>query len=724
LTSLAVRPSGVGRIRRRWLWVIAGGLGFGALAGYLGTSGSATHILMLAVVLLPVMLWRRPYLAPAVLMAAAVLVEQGAPGPRIPITGKIPMFQGIGPGHLQGADMLLLMVLFIYLVKRGQWGTRWLPRTHLSLAIRCVLACVALAVMVGQAHGGDLRVALMEARPYVYLATTYFLTAVFIRERRAIRAVLWAFVGSVAFKSVQGIYVWVENRHMYPKPESYITHEASYFFVIYIMLVLALWLFGQRDSMRTWATRLLPLVIFANTVNDRRAAWEMLGGALLCFGVIAYKALPIRRHLLGKTIVGLVLVSAVYFPVMWNSSSSLGVPARAIKSQIAPSTRDADSDTYRVQENANLELNIKQDGLLGKGFGVKIDYALPITDISQTDPLIAYIPHNDVLDVLMRMGVLGGVAMWFLIASGIILGSRLAMSRDREVAVIGMLLACSIVAYALMGAVDQGFFFFRIAFITGSLLGLAEAARRLARVESAPVGPRPPATIAVMPSHRDARQAVIAVVGARVSDRPAGVCAARGRRAGDGGGGARRSATQAELELLSLIHRLPGAEEQAILDLIERWHWTRRFDGPRVSSGSARGTEFAPPSTLLRAGVEQRIVLPGDALRTRANPGLGIVRGGRLTSPLVDVVARDRIGYLLAAERSEGLTKLSPAATAPQGGGTGQAHIASLFSYLIGDVPDLRRLTDPAVLRTELAWIRRTHRTPRPRAFVGYGPGR
>jgi len=32
--------------------------------------------------------------------------------------------------------------------------------------------------------------------------------------------------------------------------------------------------------------------------------------------------------------------------------------------------------------------------------------------------------------------------------------------------------------------VDQGFYFSRIAFITGVLLGLAEAARRLARNES------------------------------------------------------------------------------------------------------------------------------------------------------------------------------------------------------------------------------------------------
>ena len=177
---------------------------------------------------------------------------------------------------------------------------------------------------------------------------------------------------------------------------------------------------------------------------------------------------------------------------MWNSNSSLGQPARAVKSQVKPSARDAASDNYRVQEDANLELNIKQSAPLGKGFGVKIDYALPISDISSIDALIAYIPHNDVLDVLMRMGFLGGVAMWFLIGAGIISGSRLARSRDREVAVIGTVLACSLVAYALIGAVDQGFFFSRIAFITGVLLGLAEAARRLARAE---LGLTPPTAV-------------------------------------------------------------------------------------------------------------------------------------------------------------------------------------------------------------------------------------
>jgi hypothetical protein len=95
-----------------------------------------------------------------------------------------------------------------------------------------------------------------------------------------------------------------------------------------------------------------------------------------------------------------------------------------------------------------------------------------------------------VLDVLMAMGFVGGVAVWFLIGSGIISGSRLAMTQDGELAVIGLVVACALVAYALIGAVDVGFFFYRIAFITGTLLGLAEAAGRLAR-ESPSVATRP-----------------------------------------------------------------------------------------------------------------------------------------------------------------------------------------------------------------------------------------
>jgi O-antigen ligase len=151
---------------------------------------------------------------------------------------------------------------------------------------------------------------------------------------------------------------------------------------------------------------------------------------------------------------------------------------------VAPDQRDALSDLYRNQENANLNLNIREGGLLGKGFGVPIDYALPIADIKNIDPFINFIPHNGVLYILMRMGILGGIAFWALLAVATITGSRLAGSGDPEFALVGALLACAMVGYAMEGGVDQGFFFYRIAFVVGSLLGLAEAASRLQRMSA------------------------------------------------------------------------------------------------------------------------------------------------------------------------------------------------------------------------------------------------
>ncbi len=131
-----------------------------------------------------------------------------------------------------------------------------------------------------------------------------------------------------------------------------------------------------------------------------------------------------------------------------------------MQSAIKPNTRDRLSDLYRVQESANLKYNIKQGGFLGKGFGVPIDYALPITNISTIDPLIAYVPHNGVFYILMRMGLLGGIAFWSLLGAAIIGACRLAKFANREVACFGALVACAVIGYALEGYNDQGFFMY------------------------------------------------------------------------------------------------------------------------------------------------------------------------------------------------------------------------------------------------------------------------
>jgi hypothetical protein len=505
MSSLAVPPDPHLAVKRRdrealtGLGLLVGGSAFGLLAGTMAVGGSTLQVAGLAVVFVPVVLWKRPQLGPALIVAAAVLVEQvqaagpgsdplaaasgstAADGLSAPITSSIPLFHGLGSLHLQPADLLLLLLLGIYFTRTDATTRIW-PSSHLGRAIAALFASLLFGIFVGLSHHGTLRVALMEVRPFVYLCATYVLTAVLVRNRSALRTVLWTFVVATGLKALQALYVFVtQARHMHPRPQSIIGHEVAYIFAAYMFLVAALWLFQTPGRLRKTATWLLPLVVTANLVNDRRAAWLLLGGGFLALAVIGYRALPSRRRKLRR--IGLVVlgVSAVYFPLYWNKEGTLAQPARAIHSQFAPDTRDAASNLYRLQEDANLKFNIKQGGVLGKGFGVPIDYALPIVDLSKIDPNIKYIPHNGILYVPMRMGILGVTAIWLVLGAGILVGCRLTRSMDRELAVVGALVACSVVAYALEGGTDQGFYFDRIALVTGALLGLTEAARRIQR---------------------------------------------------------------------------------------------------------------------------------------------------------------------------------------------------------------------------------------------------
>lgn len=484
------------RLNKRVPLLVAGAIAVGLIAGALATAGHVGDVVGLAAVLIPVVIWKRPQLGPLVLMMSALLIEQtqeliqptgagdlsstaSVPTVTIPVTNKVPLFSGIGSLHIEPADLLLLTVLIVYLVRCSSWGPRWWPSSRVAGAIAIVMGFVVYGLVLGLLDHGSLRESLQEIRPFFYLAATYVLTSVLIRSRKAFHMMLWGFVIAEAVKALQGLYVYLETRSWSPRPDSVLSHEEAYFFSIYILLVLALWMFGQRGRLRTTATSLLPLIFFVDLVNNRRTAWLVLGGGLLTLVAIGYFQLPDRRRQITRGMIVALLLSAVYFPLFWNNQGTLGQPATALKSEFSPDPRDASSDLYRDQENANLQYNIKHDGILGAGFGVPIDYALPIDDLRQTDPLLDYIPHNGVLYVMMRLGLLGTVAFWSMMAAAIIAGCRLAKAMEREIAMVGALSACAIVGYALDGATDQGFYLYRIAFVTGCLLGLAEAGRHL-----------------------------------------------------------------------------------------------------------------------------------------------------------------------------------------------------------------------------------------------------
>ena len=473
------------RARRLTPLVVAASLIVGVLAGKAAASDHAMAIFGLGGIPVVVFLVKRPANGVILLLAVATLVEQfpyfvgGSSGV---FTSRLGVFSSITKGSgLSLFELLLGLVLVIWVMHAASMRSWDLPKSPVAGALAMFMGLVVVAVMVGVAHGGTAQVILYEVRPWLYLGAAYVLASSLLGTwSGGLRAIMWTLVLGTGFKAVQGVLMWIRVRNRPVPVEWILAHEESFFFGLFLMLTLALWIFGVRGRLRTVATLLFPLVLLANMANSRRTAWAIIGTTLLMMAAVAYAALPDRRRALRRGAVACLTLCAIYFPVFWNGSGLPSQPARALRAQFSPDARDASSNLYRDQEDANLIINIRRSSYLGKGFGPLIDYVLPITDISAIDPFITFLPHNSVLDMWMRMGAQGVAVFLFLVAAAVIRACRLVHSGDRELAAFGAFAVCAVVAYVVQGYTDMGFFWFRIALFVGTVLGAVEVAHRRA----------------------------------------------------------------------------------------------------------------------------------------------------------------------------------------------------------------------------------------------------
>lgn len=493
----AVQTYDRNRIRIAAALTLLLGLGGGLVAGAVSDGRSATSIVLVVAAVLPLVWWTAPQFGVFFLVGAATLVEQfrysiGTTGLDA-FTDRIPLFASLQGGEgfsglpMSPIDIAIILLLLVWLTRCANERKLDLPRTQVALLLAAVLALVAVALVRGLGLGGDnTRAALWELRPWLYLAVSFVFAARFLNTRRAIDGVLWLFVIGSGFKALQGVYIFAQTANMNPRPEAILGHEESFFFGIFVILTAALWIFRRRGALRVTATTILPLVLVADMGNSRRDAFVILGAGLLVLTVLAYVVMPERRRGIAAVAAGVALVGVGYTAVMWNGNGLVAEPARALKSVIAPDPRDALSNQYRVEEDANLGYMIQDAAIVGTGFGVPINYGrVAIVNIQNVDSFIDWVPHNGVLYVWMRMGLAGELALWLFVAAVVAMGVRAARSPNRDTAILGALVACAGVAWVTMGYTDMGFFWFRIAIAFGILLGVLHAAMRLDRQKAA-----------------------------------------------------------------------------------------------------------------------------------------------------------------------------------------------------------------------------------------------
>jgi hypothetical protein len=464
----------------------------GILAAELAMSGHVFVIAMLAGVAFPVIVWRRPELGIALFVLLATVIEQ-FPISQVPMSGQpalivtdqIPLFVsfngslGLSGVMVSPVEIAILVTVLVWIMKGILQRKLRLPRSYLAVSMGIFAAVLVLGEVQGLAHGGSFRESVDELRPWFYLLTLYLVVSQMFDQPGAIKPILWAFVIGTGIKGLQGTVRFLAVRGALPRPDAILAHEEAFFFGLFVILVAALWLFGGRSRLRTVATALTPTVLLADLGNNRRAAWLILFAGLAVLAFIAWLRLPDRRRVMSASAGALAFVGALYLAIFWSSDGALAQPARTIRSAVSPSGRDNLSDLYRVQENANLQFNIKLAGPVGAGFGVPINYALPITDLTKAAPSLAFVPHDGILYLWMRLGILGILVFWCVIGAAIIAACQLIRSPDERLILFGGFTLCALIAYVVEGYYDLGLSWFRVAVFMGCALGALEATRRL-----------------------------------------------------------------------------------------------------------------------------------------------------------------------------------------------------------------------------------------------------
>lgn len=282
---------------------------------------------------------------------------------------------------------------------------------------------ITTGLVYGITHQADRKIALWEVRVIYYLPAMLILTSNHIKTRKQLNILIWIIMGALFFDACNGfIYVATVLNFNTRSVEAIAEHSFSVHLNTAFVLLINVWMFRASQAKRIVLPLMMPIMLFSYFANQRRASFITLTIALLLIAFVLYYT---HRRIFWLIIPAATVLGIVYVIAFWNSTGGIGMPARAIRSVIAPQQggRDDASNVYRVIENINTKFTIKSRPLTGVGFGNKFYIIAPMPDISFFE-WWQYITHNSILWMWMQTGAGGFISMLMLVGTAIFAGTR------------------------------------------------------------------------------------------------------------------------------------------------------------------------------------------------------------------------------------------------------------------------------------------------------------
>ena len=482
-SQTAARLVGSRRHYERWFYIaiLAFTIGLAPIMAYSQTQlgfGMTIGVLLVGVVVVLMLRW--PVLGFYALTICAVVVEQEAL-PYSIFTDHLYVFYW--PTRLEGLPerpigFFAIFIVLLVIVQRLA-GRRGAPLRlgSLILPFLFLLACVAMGVAHGLASGGDLRIIVLEVRPFWYLFLNYLIAYNLITKKSHIIGFLWITVAGSFIKALQGVYIVMGplDGHISGQNEI-MAHEQSFFFILVLLLIVMCALLGRFRALLWVALISTPFLIVALLANNRRADYA----AFLIGAVVAWVfVVAVRPESRKGLIVGMIVTALLfggYVLAFQHSTGSFAEPAHAVVSIVHPSAadvRDQASNLYRYIEDYDLKFTEQQSPIIGYGFGRPYLEPIVLPNIISLDPYYLFIPHNTILWVWMRLGPIGYAALFYLLGAFVIrVGMMVRTLRDRDLQFVAIFGIAVVMIELPLAYGDYQLFFYRNIFYLGLLMGM------------------------------------------------------------------------------------------------------------------------------------------------------------------------------------------------------------------------------------------------------------
>jgi O-antigen ligase len=408
------------------------------------------------------------------------------------------LFTSLKSLSINPMELHLLCIIAGLLIRFVITREKWVPVLEWKSVLLYFVSTIFF-VGLGLMRGGVLLPALWEVRGIGYLLALMALVPQIIRTREQINHVIWAMVAGVLFRAIEVTYHYSEaDFTLTGSVEGWGSHEDAGFFATMLVFTFAFWFLKVVDTKQKIVLSIVSvLFVLAIIGGGRRSTYPILAASLLL--IVFLMPREFQKRML-KVMWKLGLVFALYLGIFWNSHSDniLLEPVQSIREGVgwdeeAEAGGSYSSNLYRKIENYDLLRMIRLRPIIGTGYGMLIDYTLPVPIAWD---LGFYIPHNQILAVPVKTGVVGFVIFvnFYLSIVGGIASAFVRLKEDKYLHAVLVLISAAIVSHLVFSFFDIMLTYYRTNIFTGVLFGITSTIiaieRAQAKAEASPMSPQ------------------------------------------------------------------------------------------------------------------------------------------------------------------------------------------------------------------------------------------